>query len=974
MSIAHHLFSSRYGGWWMVLLVLLAYWPVSTFQHSLSAGDTLDCWLPWRFFLSATMQDGALPAWNPYQQMGYPVHADLQGPAWYPEALLIGGTIGHSTYTLSLLFLAYVIIGGLGMRHLVMQMGLEALPAFLAGVAYSLSGFFTGHAMHFYAVISAAWLPWLCWSALRLLDDPSARNALIASVFLFFLLTGGNHTFLIIASYPLLALGLSALFHTWKREGRCQATRVLCATGLMVATAFVLSIGTFHALLEVGPYMDRSQGMTLEAAAVDPFTPRAARSLLLPWLATLDPAELGTDMTMANGYFGALMLPFVVVGMLRHRGVRERIFLVTAVLAALASFGSALPVHEWLWRYLPGMDLFRFPAYFHFFVMFCVLPIAARGFSEVMLKGRLKTLYLTVLALSASIVGAMLFSAEWAGWPAVELPVMECINGTAVGTRIVVNGCIALVFFGIAFAAVRRRPQPRLMASSIVLELLIAVQFTQWGTALATVSPSAIQWRIDAQPVGPTVPELLPMATSRDGSQIMHHLWRNTQVFRGVPTHDGFNSFWLSDHLELESEHPDLFRAMQGMPMVYLARAVLNDPKEVELVEDGAVALITDPALLSGVRPAAPGDRVSLMSFDHNSMGLNVAVRNKAFIVFQQNNYPGWEVLVDGEPVAVHSANIAAFGAVVPAGEHILEVRYHKPVLVWLRWISFVAFMLILFILAWTAPNGRFAWLVGASFVLLGFLWSYHGHRPKALRIMDEWPGLAKDLSAYPGIPVVLNTDRPWSVGPGPWTTVRVDRPDHTEALDVAFASTDSDSAWCAWAGLPFTPAMRVWAMDRFGPPRSCSGNEDAGAWLMVKDASVVQAAEVLFRDLGGDGMTLVDPASPYSTAFRVPVKELRSDHGDHLVIDVRFKAGEGALGRVVLERKCDERNTAYEAVPFGEDDTEGQWRSVYIVRPMGLLGADQEELGIYLWNASSEPLMVSDLRVRTICLGEPSP
>ena len=35
----------------------------------------------------------------------------------------------------ALLFLAYVIIGGLGMRHLVMQMGLEALPAFLAVLA-----------------------------------------------------------------------------------------------------------------------------------------------------------------------------------------------------------------------------------------------------------------------------------------------------------------------------------------------------------------------------------------------------------------------------------------------------------------------------------------------------------------------------------------------------------------------------------------------------------------------------------------------------------------------------------------------------------------------------------------------------------------------------------------------------------------------------------------------------------------------
>ncbi|MBP6575115.1 MAG: hypothetical protein KA230_11730, partial [Flavobacteriales bacterium] len=96
------------GGWpegvraflFLAVFVLIAWWPLVTFTYCVVHGDMLDCWLPWRTFIADCLQNGEWPVWNPYQQMGYPVHADLQGPAWYPEALLLGGTIGQSIYVL----------------------------------------------------------------------------------------------------------------------------------------------------------------------------------------------------------------------------------------------------------------------------------------------------------------------------------------------------------------------------------------------------------------------------------------------------------------------------------------------------------------------------------------------------------------------------------------------------------------------------------------------------------------------------------------------------------------------------------------------------------------------------------------------------------------------------------------------------------------------------------------------------------
>lgn len=959
---------ARPGGFWILLLVLLAYWPLSTFQFSISAGDTLDCWLPWRFFLAATMQDGALPAWNPYQQMGYPVHADLQGPAWYPEALLIGGTLGHGVYTLSLLFLGYVALGGWGMQRLAVQLGAHELPAFLAGAAYALSGFFTGHAMHFYAVISAAWMPWLFVTVLRMLDGPTISNAMWVAVVLFFLITGGNHTFLIIGAYPLVALGIHALYKAWVAGDKVKVYRTLASSGLALLLTMLLAIGTLHALWEVGPYIDRARGMALADASVNPFTLRAAISLLIPWVATNDATWLGTDVPMANGYFGLLMLPFAIIAIIRARGGREWVLLLTAVLAGAASFGPLLPVHGWLWGFVPGMDLFRFPAYFFFFVPFLLLPLAAKAMPSAIEEQRWRRTLLALFAILGLSVLLLMLTSDPMGWPAPGASFRERMTDADPGVRVIVHGGLMLVLLVAAFIAVARRWNAMVLNSLLVVELLLAVQFTQWATSLGPEPPAAIAHAIRSQPRTPILPELRPMAESRDGSEVMHPLWRNTQLFRGIPTHDGFNSFWLRDHLALERDHPRLLAAMKRMPLVYLAGGALRNTTELDPLSDSAAVVLEDASVVSRFFPATARDRVELQAFDHNAMEIEAHVEKSAFLIVQQNHYPGWRILVDGSPVPVHRTNVAAFGAIIPAGDHAVRVEYHKPILHWLRWISFGTFFFVLFLLV--RGTGRmYALLV--ALLMAAFAWAFLGHRTKAERVVDKWKEVRTHVEGTTNLPVVINTDRAASLGRGPWELIRIDRPFRTEALDMSLPATSGDSVWVGWAGLPYTAAMRVWFMDRYGLPQRRVGDADAGAWLLVKNNFGGPAEELLHRSGSGEERVLVDPGSPYTAAYRVPIRDLRSAYGDHLVIDARFHGSPGTQGRVVMERKRGDRTTDYRTVPFGMDGTDGREHSVYVVRPIDTLGSDDEELVIYLWNESSVPVTILELRVRLMELEE---
>jgi hypothetical protein len=122
-----------------LILSVVAYAGIAFLQYSLK-WDMLDCYLPWRFFVGESIQNGVFPLWNPYQHLGYPIHADLRS-VFYPEAFIIGLFGGYSVYTLHFLFVAYISLASLGMYLLAGHFTRNIYARFMAGMVYLLSGF-----------------------------------------------------------------------------------------------------------------------------------------------------------------------------------------------------------------------------------------------------------------------------------------------------------------------------------------------------------------------------------------------------------------------------------------------------------------------------------------------------------------------------------------------------------------------------------------------------------------------------------------------------------------------------------------------------------------------------------------------------------------------------------------------------------------------------------------------------------------
>ena len=561
----------------LLACALIAWWPLATFTYCVVHGDMLDCWLPWRTFIADCLQNGEWPVWNPYQQMGYPVHADLQGPVWYPEALLLGGTIGQSIYVLQALVIAYLLVAGMGMYRLAKQFCGSHTAALAVGVAYMLSGFFTAHVMHQYSFISGAWWPWMFAAFLRLLDKPGWRPALEAAVFQFLLLTGGNHTFTLIGFWLMFALIAVRSFQFLRAGDRRSALRLFLHLLLFASASLIMACGVLHAWWYSAPFIARTGGIEYAMAAENPFTWKATLSFLIPWATTGGPEITGTNITMANAHMGLLMLVLVPLAFLRKRSANENVLLVFGAVCLLASFGDALPVHRWLYSVLPGLDVFRFPSYYTYFTLLCwLLPVARTlvQLNELPPRSR-RVLWLSIgVAASIMLVAVIRAASIQLGLgfalDDAHANLFARMNSTSIAERTLVHGSFQLLLLA-GFAAMlwkRKWFSMTRLVALVAVEGVVAVLLCSWQTGISDTSPSIIDRIVEMRPDGFPLPEHRSLSANEDDDHALQPLWRNTNIFQKRVSHDGFNSFWPEQHQQLQQRWPILFKEMKAQPLV----------------------------------------------------------------------------------------------------------------------------------------------------------------------------------------------------------------------------------------------------------------------------------------------------------------------------------------------------------------------------------------------------------------------
>jgi hypothetical protein len=120
----------------------------------------------------------------------------------------------------------------------------------------------------------------------------------------------------------------------------------------------------------------------LRQALFGAFTLKSFISFILPFGSIRNMDFYGTDLSMSNAYFGLLTLLFFFTGLMIKRPGMVNLFLFWGLFCLTASVGSILPVREFLYHYIPLMNLFRFPAIFRIFFILSFVIVAGFAFDE----------------------------------------------------------------------------------------------------------------------------------------------------------------------------------------------------------------------------------------------------------------------------------------------------------------------------------------------------------------------------------------------------------------------------------------------------------------------------------------------------------------------------------------------------------------------------------------------------------------
>jgi len=698
-----------------LLIAILAFWQIAFFVHPLKY-DMIDCYYPWRYYIGECLQNGKFPFWNPYQDLGYPIHADPSSGVWYPFVWVIGYFKGYSLFTLGLEFWVHVFLAGIGFYKLARTLNLSPPVAFIAGVCYMLSGIFIGNAQHITYIISACWLPFVVNYYLKIGLENILVNSIKAAFFLFLMITGGYPAITIILFYLLLIFFLYYSINYFVTKKKNELLTFLIRNALFFIWTLLLNLGLLLSIYEASPYITRTSQFTIEKALFSPFSPQSSISFLLPFATTNFPDFFSTDISMSNAYFGILMFLFFVMGLFLTKPVPYKILLLFGFFSLAASFGNYLPVRELLFNYVPMMNVFRFPSVFRLFTMLGFLCAGAYWFENFLQndfdknRKNLKAALITLLILlMTSIVFARL-TGYLSMADFVKKDLFNFAKTSSIYQHITFQAMVQIfivsLFLLVVWTIKDKSKFVKYTAIIIVFELIFNAQLNEPYTAYyGEFSAKESNDHIKKFPSGFPLPPDIAIADVNPTDVYFGPFWKNVNIFQKQISSEGFNSFVFTGHEFFRDKTPKFYANILKNKVVFLSDR-LAEEKEMETFEDSAFTSKTlffkkedFKQLMTSHFESGKGDTAHLVYFAPDSFIVNTNTKDKQIITLLQNNYKGWKVLINQKPVTVYTSNKSLISAVLPPGQNTVSFIYQNKGIKIAFWISIITLGLSILII-----------------------------------------------------------------------------------------------------------------------------------------------------------------------------------------------------------------------------------------------------------------------------------
>lgn len=363
----------------LFVLAVVLYAPVIFSDTTFFARDNYAFHNPRRFFAADTAGRGELPLWNPYVGCGTAFQASLQSSVFYPFSMLyyvLPFQKGFKYFIVLHYFLA-----ALNMYLLMRGWKSDRAAAFFSAMVFAFGGYLTSINNNVSFLTAGVWLPLVLLCHHRALKTGRVFYSLLTGCIIALQVFAGDASLYLLASIG--CVFIYTLLWPFMNDKPLQVSRPKAwgLLGLGLLTAPILAAVQLLPFFEFVGSSRRLGGLGFDEVTVASFHPLEMVQLVLPHIfgGTMPMTRWFGQYWLDTVYMGLIPLFFAAVFII-YASDRLKLFLVAIAAAAVClSFGKYNPLYYYLYSYVPGADMIKFPVKFFFIAGFAFAVMAGKG-------------------------------------------------------------------------------------------------------------------------------------------------------------------------------------------------------------------------------------------------------------------------------------------------------------------------------------------------------------------------------------------------------------------------------------------------------------------------------------------------------------------------------------------------------------------------------------------------------------------
>jgi hypothetical protein len=374
---------------------------------SSKGADTYQQFIHWRQFGFSQLRQGNLALWNPYIFSGTPYLGEFQSALLYPLNIIYAFLPVHRAINISIAL--HIFLAGVFMYLWVHNRKLHPLACLLSSAMFMFCG---AHFLHIYAghlpnLCAIVWVPLIFLAIDRLLEYRGLGWCLVGMFAVLMQILAGHPQYVF---YTAVAAAVYSGFCLIKTQQRLKPFLGIAA---MYTGALFLGAVQILTAMEAASESVRTGGVTFEFASMFSFPPENLVTLLAPnfFGDNVSFPYWGRcylwEMSLFMGVGGLIL---AVYGGLRGGKDIRRFSLVMTALLLLLALGSHTPLFSFLYRFVPGFNLFRGNSKFIFLVSLFIIMLAGIGMDLILRNREIpRGLIMAVLLAGAVFIAAGIY-------------------------------------------------------------------------------------------------------------------------------------------------------------------------------------------------------------------------------------------------------------------------------------------------------------------------------------------------------------------------------------------------------------------------------------------------------------------------------------------------------------------------------------------------------------------------------------